>query len=98
MLEKGQRERAVVAVVQLDFRTAFTSTNMNAVNWTLDAYGVREADIDLLKHIQAGSWYLVLNPFGETAACAIKNGWKQGDPPSPAKYVTFENPLLNKNA
>jgi len=67
MLEQGQRERTVVAVVQLDFSTAFTSTNMNAINRTLEAYGVPEADIKLLTRMQAGSWYLVMNSFGETA-------------------------------
>ncbi len=60
MLEQGQREKTVVAVVQLDFSTAFTSTNMNAINRTLEAYGVPEADIELLTRMQAGSWYSVI--------------------------------------
>jgi len=67
---------------------------MNAINRTLEAYGVPEADIELLTRMQAGSWYSVMNSFGETAACAIEKGMKQGDPPSPAKYVTFKDPLL----
>ncbi len=53
-----------------------------------------EADIELLTRMQAGSWYSVVNSFGETAACAIEKGMKQGDPPSPAKHVTFKDPLL----
>jgi hypothetical protein len=94
MLEQGKRERATVVVMQLDFNTAFTSTNMNAVYQTLEAYGVPDADIELLKRMQSGSWYSVNNSFGETAACVIEKGMKQGDPTSPARYLTFMDPLL----
>ncbi len=55
MLGQGQHERTVVAVLHLDLSIGFTSTNMNAGNPTLGAYGVREADIYLLKRKQDGS-------------------------------------------
>jgi len=94
MFEQGQRERTTVAVVQLDFNTAFTSTNPEAVYKTLDAYGVPEADIALIKRMQTGSWYSVANSFGETAACALAKGFRQGDPPSPSNFCTTTDPLM----
>ncbi len=51
MLEQGRLERTVAIVVQLDFKTAFTSTNMRAVYRTLKAYCVPTADIALLKRM-----------------------------------------------
>jgi hypothetical protein len=55
MLEQGQRERTVAIVVQSDFYTVFTTTNMNTVYRTLEAYGVPEADIAVLQRMQSGS-------------------------------------------
>ena len=74
MLEQGRREQTTVVVLQLDFNTAFTSTNLNAVYSTLEAYGVPEADISLIRRMQTNSWYSVVNPFGETAACDLEKG------------------------
>jgi hypothetical protein len=81
-------------VLQLDFNTAFTSTNLNAVYSTLEAYGVPEADISLIRRMQTNSWYSVVNPFGETAACDLEKGMKQGDPTSPGNFLTVMDPIL----
>ena len=83
-----------MVVVQLDFNTAFTSTNLGAVYRTLEAYGVPELDVALVKRMQEGSWYSVANPFGETAACELRKGMRQGCPGSPPFYLTSLDPLI----
>jgi hypothetical protein len=94
MLKQGRREKTTVVVVQLDFNTAFTPTNPDAVYKTFEAYGVPAADIAVVKRMQVGSWYSVANSFGETAACALWKGMKQGCPGSPPFFLTNEDPLL----
>jgi Reverse transcriptase (RNA-dependent DNA polymerase) len=59
-----------------------------------NAYGVPDAGIELMKRMQAGSWYSFTYSLGETAASAIKKGMKQGDPTSPARFLTFMDPLV----
>jgi len=60
-LEEGRREQTVVAIAQLDFRAAFTSTSPRALHPTFDAYGVPQQDAALMKRMQSGSWYAVAN-------------------------------------
>jgi hypothetical protein len=85
----------MVVVVQLHFSTAFALTNMNAIHRTLKAYGISEADMELLRRMQAGFWYSVFcNFFNETAAHVIDKRMKQGGPTGPARYITFMLPLI----
>ncbi len=93
-LENGQRDKTLTVVAQLDFQAAFTSTNPRAVYRTFEAYGVPEQDIQLVRRMHQGSWYSVANSFGESAACALDNGMKQGDPPSPVFYISAKDPPL----
>ena len=93
ILEQGRREKAVTIIIQLDFNAAFTSLRPEAVYRTMKAYGVPEPDIALVRRMDAGSWYSVSNPFGETAACDLTTGMKQGCPMSPPKFSTGIDPL-----
>jgi len=61
-LEDGQRNKTLTVVAQLDFQAAFTSTNPRAVYRTFEAYGVPEQDIQLVRRMHQGSWYLWLTP------------------------------------
>ena len=93
ILEQGRREKAVAVVTQLDFNAAFTLLRPEAVYTTMAAYGVPEPDIALMKRMDDGSWYSVSNSFGETAACDLSTGMKQGCPMSPPKFSTGIDPL-----
>jgi len=93
ILEQGRREKAVTIIIQLDFNAAFTSLRPEAVYRTMQAYGVPEPDIALVQRMDAGSWYSVSNSFGETAACDLTTGMKQGCPMSPPKFSTGIDPL-----
>jgi hypothetical protein len=55
---------------------------------TFEAYGVPKQDIELVKRMQEGSWYSVSNSFGETAACELRKGVKQGCPLSPPTFLS----------
>jgi len=93
ILEQGRREKAVTVIIQLDFNAAFTSLRPEAVYRAMEAYGVPGPDIALMQRMDAGSWYSVSNPFGETAACDLSTGMKQGCPMSPPKFSTGIDPL-----
>ena len=93
ILEQGRREKAVTVIIQLDFNAAFTSLRPEAVYRTMEAYGVPGQDIALMQRMDTGSWYSVSNPFGETAACDLSTGMKQGCPMSPPKFSTGIDPL-----
>ena len=95
ILEEGKREQTVVVVAQLDFKSAFTSTSPKALYKVFEAYGVPQPDITLMKRMHTGSWYSVTNSFGETAACELENGMKQGDPPSPPSFISVGDPFLH---
>ena len=93
ILEQGRREKAVTVIIQLDFNAAFTSLRPEAVYRAMEAYGVPGPDIALMQRMDDGSWYSVSNPFGETAACDLSTGMKQGCPMSPPKFSTGIDPL-----
>ena len=59
----------------------------------MEAYGVPGPDMALMQRMDAGSWYSVSNPFGETAACNLSFGMKQGCPMRPPKFSTGIDPL-----
>ncbi len=71
----------------LTLRSALLNlTNIDAVYLTLEAYGVPDADVELLRRMQAGSRYSVANSFCETVAYIIEKEIKHGDPTSLARY------------
>ncbi len=74
LFEQGQRERVMVVVAQLDFNTAFTSTKIIEVFWTLEAYGVPAADMELQRCMRTGSWYSVAKSFGEMRHALSRKG------------------------
>jgi len=75
-----------VAAAFIDFNIAFTGLNHDCVYETAEAMGMPSADIELLKSMDNGAWYSVSNPFGESAACVLRRGRKQGCPPSPILF------------
>ena len=82
MLDEGRRRKVATVVILLDFNAAFNSTNQIAVQKTLEAYGVPQEDLALLKRMEDGSWYSIESPFGTSAACELNRGRKQGCPKS----------------
>ena len=94
MLDEGRRRKVATVVILLDFNAAFNSTNQIAVQKTLEAYGVPQEDLALLKRMEDGSWYSIESPFGTSAACELNRGRKQGCPKSPPDFVTALDPLL----
>jgi hypothetical protein len=69
----------------------------------LEACGFPEADVDLFRRMYAGSFLVMANKFGTSAACVLSRGVMQGAQPSPKSYITVINPVhvlirfLNRN-
>jgi len=82
----------VSVVLYLDFKNAFNAVNHRAIFLSLEAYGFPCPDVDLFRRLYSGTWYSVGNSFGETAACYLSRGVKQGDPPSPDIFDSTINP------
>ena len=93
ILQEGKRDKRVSVVLYLDFKNAFNAVNHRAIFLSLEAYGFPCPDVDLFRRLYSGTWYSVGNPFGETAACYLRRGVKQGDPPSPKVFETTLNPF-----
>lgn len=59
-VRQGKRECAMVVLVQLDFSTAFNSTDKNAVYRTLQVYAVPVDDMELLRRMQT---FIMMDPL-----------------------------------
>ena len=94
ILDEGRRCGRVSVVLYLDLKNAFNAVNHRAIFLVLEAYGFPHPDIDLFRRLYTGTWFSVGNPFGETAACYLRRGVKQGDVPSPNIFDSTVNPLL----
>ena len=93
IFQEGRRRKCLSVVLYLDLKNAFNAINHRVIFMTLDAYGFPKADVDMFRRMYSGTWYSVGNPFGETAACYLRRGVKQGDIPSPQLFDATINPL-----
>ena len=93
IFQNGQRRRCLSVVLYLDIKNAFNAVNHRVIFSSLEACGFPQADVDLFRRLYTGTWYSVGNPFGESAACYLRRGMKQGDPPSSTMFTIVFNPM-----
>jgi len=65
---------------------AFNSPNHRAIFSILEAKGFPADDIDLFRRMYSGSFLVMVNQFGMTAACFMSRGFPQGATPSPRVF------------
>ncbi len=59
----------------------------------LEAGDFPKADVDMFRRTYAGSFLVMANKFGISAACVLFRGIMQGAEPSPKSYITVMNPI-----
>ena len=59
----------------------------------LRANGFHEADIALFSQLYRGSFLVMVNTFGSSAACFLMRGFHQGAQPSPRAFNLLVDPL-----
>jgi hypothetical protein len=89
-----QRRRGVIsAQLFLDLVNAFNSVNHRSVFFVLRAKGFPEEDIALFAQLYNGSFLVLVNVFGHSAACFLKQGMPQVAQPSPRVFNLSADPL-----
>jgi len=80
-------------LLYLDIVNAFNSPNHRAIFSILEAKGFPLADIALFRRMYSGSFLVMVNQFGMTAACFLSRGFPQGATPSPRVFNLLFDPV-----
>jgi hypothetical protein len=71
LLERALRRQTISVMMYLDIKNAFNTINHWAMLAVLRACGYLEQDIELFRRIYAGTFLMVANQFGLSAACYL---------------------------
>jgi len=93
ILAQQRENKSQSVVLFLDIKNAFNAINHRAIFAILEAYGFHPDDVELFRRIYKGRFLSVCNAFGETAACFLRRGVFQGDPPSPTLFDLTNDPV-----
>jgi hypothetical protein len=97
LAEQRRRMQSLSAVLYLDIKNAFYAVNRRAVFFVLKAKarpkGFPEADIILFQRMYTGSFFVMSNQYGRSAACVLSRGMPQGAPPSPGVFGEVIDPV-----
>ena len=91
--EQRRRKQGLSVVLYLDIKNAFNAVNHRAVYHVLEAKGFPAADIALFRRLYTGSFLVMSNKFGRSAACKLSRGMPQGAPPSPVVFSLVIDPI-----
>ncbi len=91
LAEQRRRKDSISVILYLDIKNAFNVINHRAIFYVLEAKGFPSEDIVLFKRMYTGSFVVMANRFGRSAACMLSRGVAQGAPPSPRIFgLTFD--------
>lgn len=93
-IENAMSTNKWLHIVFLDIAKAYDSVQHWALEQTLTAYGLCEADVHLIMDMVKGYTTKLMMQEGTTTAINITAGLRQGDGLSPILYSLFLNPLL----
>jgi hypothetical protein len=93
LLERARRRRTISVMLYLDIKNAFNAINHRAMLAVLRACGYPEQDVELFRRMYAGTFLMVANQFGLSAACYLLRGVLQGAPTSPNVFNVAFNPV-----
>ena len=91
--EQRRRKQGISVVLYLDIKNAFNAVNHRTIFYVFEAKGFPEADITLFRRMYTGSFLVMSNQFGRSAACVLSRGMPQGAPPSPVVFGTTIDPI-----
>ena len=91
LAEQRRRKESISVILYLDIKNAFNAINHRAIFYVLEAKGFPSEDIALFKRMYTGSFLVMANRFGRSAACMLSRGVAQGAQPSPRIFgLTFD--------
>ena len=91
-IQEAADRRESLYCCYLDFANAFNSVDIEALWRWLEELNV--PDIDLLKSLYSGAYYMADLPYGRSASITLTRGKKQGDKSSPLLFDLVFNALL----
>ncbi len=94
LADQRRRKKCISVLLYMDIVNAFNSPNHRAIFSIMAANGFPEADVALFQRMYTGSFLVMSNPFGITAACFLARGTPQGAPPSSTVYCLIYDPIL----
>ena len=93
LTEQRRRKDSLSVILYLDIKNAFNAVNHRAVFFILEAKGFPEEDLAFFRRMYTGSFLVMVNHFGRSAACVLSRGMPQGSPPSPRVFNTTYDPF-----
>ena len=93
MLDQLSKNKSQAVILYLDIKNAFNAINHRSIFEILEAYGFHPLDVDLFRRMYKGRFLSIVNTFGESAACFLKRGVFQGEPPSPTIFSLAFDPI-----
>ena len=93
MSQQRRSMTSLSVLLYLDIINAFNAVNHEAVFHILKAKGFLEADITLFQRMYSGSFLVIANRFGVSAACVLSRGVAQGAQPSPLIFIKAFDPV-----
>jgi hypothetical protein len=91
LAEQQRRKDSISVILYLDTKNAFNAINHRAIFYVLETKGFPSEDIALFKRMYTGSFFVLANRFGRSAACMLCRGVAHGAPPSPRIFgLTFD--------
>jgi hypothetical protein len=81
LAEQWRRKDSISVILYLDIKNAFNAINHRAIFYVLEAKGFPSEDIALFKRMYIGSFLVMANRFGRSAASCSVGGVAQGASP-----------------
>ncbi len=82
LADQRRRKKCISVLLYMDIINAVNSPNHHAIFFIMEANGFPEADVRvaLFRQMYTGSFLVISDPFGITAACFLSRGAQQGTP------------------
>ena len=86
LADQRRKKEGISVLLYLDIVNAFNSPTHRAIFSILEAMGFPAEDVTLFRRMYSGSFLVMVNQFGMTAACFLSRGFPQGATPSPRVF------------
>ena len=85
--------QSISVIIYLDIKNAFNAMNHRSIFYMLEVYGFPKEDVDLFRRMYNGTFLVMINTFGVSAACFLSRGVPQGAPPSSSVFNMIYDPV-----
>jgi hypothetical protein len=93
ILAEQRRTKSISVLIYLDIKNVFNAMNHRLIYSMLEIYGFPTADVDLFRRMYYGTFLVMVNVFGNSAACVLSRGVPQGAPPSSSVFTVVFDPV-----